>query len=484
MDKRPLRDRLLTPGIGYPIPIPVAVYALAWNVFHDVYPLVIRLASLLAHLLTGLTWYVLLSKRTSTTIATVAASVWLLHPLQAESVMWLSNLKSPLQVLFITLAIFVSDRIIQQKIKPAPGTAALSLLTLLALFSKPTGAIAPAAILLPVLLTSTPLKSLRTMGPAAVISGILVGAWAAVGFGDHAAMVDKSHMVTDTFWYRISSGLAAFRRLTEIVTMPWNLGPYYSEPPVIPTVSWASGLVLALAATATFVVAVRKNTELARFLAFSLGTIAVFWAPYSHITFIPRFAADTYAAGPLLGFALMLALPLSQRPKPIAITVIFALAALSFNQRDRWQDGQTLWGDVLQEFPESLGATQHVAFALMAKGQVDEARTVLEKHRNVFKTHQKYPIWIAHFYLGHGDLVGGLNFLAEALEHTKPTEPLNAHRALFLKQLQQSNIPIPPHMFELVSKSIQQESQQSQPALSITELEDLRTRIHLHPDTR
>lgn len=471
-------QKLFTPGIGYPIPLPVALYAFATELFGSAYPVFIRIVALSAHLATGVLWYLLLLRRTGNLAATMAATIWLFHPLQAESVMWLANLKSPLQVLFDVASLVVADRVATGDITRPKGIAAIAALTVLALFSKPTGAIAPAAILLPALLEDDHWQAVRKLAPLAAVSALIVAVWAALGFGEHGQMVDISYLVDDSISYRIMSGLAAFRRLFEIVLLPWALGPYYAEPPNIPLVSWVGGLVLTVTCISAFTVALKHDSTKARQAAFALAVIAVFWAPYSHITFIPRFAADTYASGPLLGLSTLMAIGLDKKGRFFALAIAVGLLILAGLQRDRWINGQTLWEPVLIQAPNSASAAQHVAYSLIVDGQVNDARDVLSDHRAAFRVQRNFPVWVAHFYLSQGDTVAALNYLAEAVDLLPPGgKDLNENRSLFLRTLFDTNFTIPAQMADLVKESIKIEKSQPKPALTAQEFDQLTQRI-------
>src|SRR5690606_2454309 len=89
----PLVDRLLTPHIGYPIPLVTALYGLLHAAF-GVQPMAFHALSLLVHLLNvALVFSLCLRFATGALPAALATGLWALHPVLAEPVSWVTGLK-------------------------------------------------------------------------------------------------------------------------------------------------------------------------------------------------------------------------------------------------------------------------------------------------------------------------------------------------------------------------------------------------------
>jgi len=445
---QPCADRLLTPQIGYPTPLPTAIHALvqAWIPTH--LTLVLRAIGLAAHLLSGFLVFVLSRRLLAARfedLAVVAggtlATLWLLHPVQVESVMWLSNLKSTLSVTFVLGSLVLAWRLIElQGSRPLNVVGALACLVL-GLASKPTAIVAlPLFAVLCLFQTDwkTALKNLIPLLIPALILGVLV---AINTFGGHGDFAKVSALVDDGITFRAQQGLLALSTLAQIIILPIGLGPNYSHPPQIPLSMILPGLILAIAFIAALTVAWWKDR---RDLVGALLFAAVAWAPYSHIVFLPRFAADTYASLPLFGVLLAIALivPTKKYAFPTATAFALIFLVLTSIQTQRWKDGETLWGPELQSNPLSVASLQHVAFAQFARGDQALAIQTIETHWAAFRTHGRYPLWIGELFLNH-DPILALNFATEAILNSTANQLTDDHYLFFLRALATAQVPLP-----------------------------------------
>jgi hypothetical protein len=132
------RDQLLTPALGYPIPVTVASYRLDYSLF-GLRPGVFHAVNVLLHLAACLLAFAL-ARALGLQVAGASAAVLLfaLHPASAEPVSWVSGRKDLLAAVFGLAALLLVAR-------GRRGARGLSLLCYaLALLSKPV--IAPLAV--------------------------------------------------------------------------------------------------------------------------------------------------------------------------------------------------------------------------------------------------------------------------------------------------------------------------------------------------
>jgi hypothetical protein len=109
-----------------------------------------------------LVWRLL--KQLSVPGAWLAATIWALHPVQVESVAWISELKSVLSFFFILLALLSWVEFIQEKSKRLWRCYELALVFyVLALCAKATACTLPAALLLILWLKATPINRWRLL---------------------------------------------------------------------------------------------------------------------------------------------------------------------------------------------------------------------------------------------------------------------------------------------------------------------------------
>lgn len=98
-------ERLLTPEIGYPIPLPTFVQAHIRFLAPDAYLTVLHGLSVALHLTCAILIFRLLHHWNSQRTAALTTSLWVVHPAMVETVAWLTNLKTLLATLFSLVAL-------------------------------------------------------------------------------------------------------------------------------------------------------------------------------------------------------------------------------------------------------------------------------------------------------------------------------------------------------------------------------------------
>lgn len=439
--------RLLTPEIGYPIPLPAAIYALSRWIAPENFELLIRGFGLLAHLAGGLFAFgiarrILHSRiQNHVELAAMLATIWMVHPTQVESVMWLSNLKSTWSVASVLGFLWFSLRFLEGS-RAINGFGALFMLAI-GLASKPTAIVAlPMVAVLP-LFSPDSKATLKRLMPIIISAAVIGGTVALVAFGDHGEFAKVSTHVNDSWGFRIQQGLLALGVLARIISFPLGLGPNYTHPPEIAWYTLIPGVLILAGALLAAAWAWRSGR---RDIVGALALAAFAWAPYSHLVFLPRFAADTYASLPLFGILLFTGL-LATRPKPALLTsigIVVVALILSTFQAQRWEDGESLWGPELKANPLSVAALQHVSYAQLHRGNSDLAVQTIQEHYASFRTHARYPLWIGELFLTK-DPILALNFATEAAIHSAKNQLTDNHYFLFLRALAAAQVGLPDH---------------------------------------
>lgn len=439
--------RLLTPEIGYPIPLPAAIYVLSRWIALENSELLIRGFGLLAHLAGGFFAFgiarrILHSRiENHVELAAALATIWMLHPTQAESVMWLSNLKSTFSVASVLGVLWFSMRFLEGG-RALNGVGAL-LMFAIGLASKPTAIVAlPMVAALPLFWPDSK-ATLKRLLPIIISASMIGGTVALVAFGDHGDFAKVSTHVNDSWGFRTQQGLLALGVLARIIFFPLGLGPNYTHPPEIAWYTLLPGALILAVALAGTAWAWRSGR---RDLVGALTLTALAWAPYSHVVFLPRFAADTYASLPLFGVLLMLGL-LARRPKPALVAslgIVVVALTLTTLQAQRWEDGESLWGPELKANPLSVAALQHVSYAQFQRGDADLAVQTIQEHYAAFRTHARYPVWIGELFLTK-DPILALNFATEAAIHSAKNQLTDNHYFLFLRALAAAQVGLPDH---------------------------------------
>ena len=391
----PMKDHLLTPYLGYPVPVTVGSYVMdhfvaglnsAW--FHAV--------NLIIHLAVSVLLFLLaMHLGCRPWLAVACALLFALHPATGEPVAWVSGRKDLLAALFSLLAlssylgIHESNRGVRARL-PVAGLA------LLAVLSKPS------ALLLPLLFMA--LDIFR--GKSAVTDvaqrrdnwlwgrspGLMV--WAAlIGFNTGLAVIA----------YKLETGMGALEgavgnMLTRvlagagwharIIAWPFDLMPKYLDPidgPSMVTLVVGGVVVVGFLALTVW-------TFIKRHPAFvGLALALLCYVPQSGLMPLSRQYANSYVYPMLAGLVLALGaalVPVFARAK-MPVRVIAAAAALillagmgvaSSTQDQVYRDGVALWSNVYAEYPDSPQVCRNLgnAFMYRDRNEPDKAAATYE----------------------------------------------------------------------------------------------------------
>jgi tetratricopeptide (TPR) repeat protein len=328
--------------------IPLKVLSLA--VDHQIWglePAGYHLTNLLLHVANAVAIYWLLRRLgESAGLALAAALLWALHPVQAESVAWISERKNVLSTLFFVLAFHAY---LGWSARPrGSGYAALFVLYAAALLSKVNTIVLPALTIWYEIVYRGRVRARDvTVAISLLVLGVVV-AWVNLhGNPSHGAAYH--------------GGSLAVTMRTSATTIPrylWNaIAPfdlsYYYEVPL--RASWldapvaaAAVLVIALVSL-TIGLAARRSPD-----AFWLAWFGITLAPMLNLVPFPALMNDRYLYMPVLGLLVPL-LRLGRRvldrlglaaAAPAAVAALaYALAVLTFTRVPVFRNELSLWAD-------------------------------------------------------------------------------------------------------------------------------------------
>ncbi len=359
-------------------------------------PSVYHATNLLLHLIAGLLVYLLLrSVFGQRSPAFAGALLFLLHPIQAESVAWVAERKNVLSLPLMLAAFLVA--------RSARGTNALPrhvialALFALALMAKAT------VVVLPLLLIAA--WTLLDREPArrawwravpylalSLAAGLVTLATQGEAGGIKAPWGGSLELTVATmlrvFWLGVANLLAP-RRLSAIYDPP--VATSTIEPSVI-----AAGL--ALVALIAIVVRARHRAPRAVFLAawYLIGLL-----PVSNLVPLPHLLADRFLYVSSVGFAGLAALAIAVAAKRFApaprATLAIIVAAMVLGgaagaaTRARlpvWQSSEQLWRDTLEKNPRAAVAHANLGEVLAGRG---EHAAALEHYRRALEIRPDYP---------------------------------------------------------------------------------------------
>ncbi len=400
-------ERLLTPHLGYPLPLPTAIYALFWHLGAGWSARLVHALSVMLHAANAALVFVLARRWFSRKkLALMAAALWCFHPVTVESVMWATDLKEVLVVCGILLAlvgweVFVEDAHRRGLIVVAAGFA-------LALASKPT-----AVVLVGLLLLRTWISDPRrfrkppTLMPLGVVGVICIG-WAVLAFEMHASLLAHGRQGFSQRSYLVTVLASLGSQLAHYV-FPVNLQPYYPLQLQHFDAQALLGAVGALVVVSALIRAIVRRSR----LALPLGLFVIAYLPYSNLAPLPRVTADTYLYLPSVGLAMLIALGVSwlanllaertRRPAgayALLVAWVVTCVVLSTAQVDRWSSTRALWAPLLGA-PQRLALPYSlIAFEDYLAGRSGDAADLLERAWPVLRHSRQLPRFAPKAFLG------------------------------------------------------------------------------------
>jgi tetratricopeptide (TPR) repeat protein len=354
--------------------------------------------------------------------ALLGMALFLVHPLQAESVASVGHRKELLPLFFGLLSLLAW---VWAKDAPIPRRIGLLLLCaasyVVALLSNVTAASLPCVIALYDYLFVEKEKRLFLRKP--FIAEILaLGALTALffyyvdlaNFERNATIlyVQNGFMESGPHYVLALALLKAFALYVFKIFIPVGLAPEYTFEFSKSWLQWQAWLGFAfLASIAAALVATMRRAPV---LAFGLGWFLALYAPVSNVFPSAYIMADRYMYLCLPGVSLALVALLqrraSQKLAAIAAAIAFLFAILTVIQNGYWRNDHTLAKHAVEVSPTSSGANWMMAKSAMQKGEYPLARTHLRKVLEINR------FWLSA-YFDLGQVEERLGDYASALEN-------------------------------------------------------------------
>lgn len=374
----------------------------------------------------------------------LAAAIFALHPVQVESVAWITELKNVLSLFFFLLALrcwiewIDGDRAKAQGRLPAVPVSAWYAGALvchqLALFSKTTACTLPAALLLILWIRGEKItrRSILAVGPFVFLGLVmgLVSIWwerhhqGTVGDTYSLGLLERFLIAGRAVWFYVGK-----------VLWPTNLTFSYPLWTINAADPRAYAGLAALAGLAAVVWKARRRfgrgpeTALVFFVAMLLPMLG-FFVMY---TFKYTYVADHYVYVALIGPAALVAGGLAALARrlgdarrsiaPVAATVlVLGLAALSWRQAHMYRDLETLWRTTIARNPTSFMGHNNLGAIHLVRGEADVAIAHFERAIEILPDHGNAHGNLGHALLQKGDLAAAL----AQFERAASLEPQNA----------------------------------------------------------
>ena len=348
--------------------------------------------NILLHTINGLLFYFLL-KRVAGEKAWIlpAALIFLLHPVQVESVVWVSQRKNLLAMLFFLISIYLYSLYKEKDRNHDKLFYFLSLAAfLLALLAKSVVVILPLALILYDVCyrEKSNLKGLLIDKMPFIIIAVIFSL-VAVKSQSIQFQGGKTSYHGGTPYTTFLTMLPVVVHYLRLVIWPADLSAVYDVP--IKAVIDPAVVVAAVLCTVLIVMGIvlyrRRRDIFFWFALFFIGLI-----PVSQIVPIVTLMNDRYLYFPMLGAAALLGIVIFRdvkwceklsSPNNMAISAFFLLmvgsyATAAYHRVEIWRNSATLWEDAVKKAPKL--ALTHDCFGegLLQQGRIDDAIRQLE----------------------------------------------------------------------------------------------------------
>jgi tetratricopeptide (TPR) repeat protein len=325
-----------------------------------------------------LVWRLL--KRLSVPGAGLAAAIFALHPVQVESVAWITELKSVLSLFFLLLTLCCWIEFVGERSQRFWYGLALVFYAL-ALFSKTTACTLPAALLLILWLKAKPIgwRRLAQMVPFLAMGlgmGLLTVWWERFHQGTQGKLfsmgwLERLLVASHAVWFYAGK-----------LFWPVNLTFSYPRWAIDPAHPLAYGwLVLGIGWGAVIYFTRRfAGRSVAVATLFYVATLSPLLGFVMLYTFRYTFVADHYQYVASLGLMALAAAGITRafKTKPllrlaVCGALLLTLGILTWRQAGIYRDPETLWRDTLAKNPDCWLAHNNLGSLLGSRGRIEEA---------------------------------------------------------------------------------------------------------------
>lgn len=344
-------------------------------------PIGYHIVNVLLHAMNALlVWTVL--RRLALPGAWLAAAIWALHPVNVESVAWITELKNTQSTLFFLLALLAWMRFTAEETESPWRFYALALaLHALALFSKTIACTLPAPMLLVLWAIGKPIGRRRCVQVAPfVVLGLAMGllsVWWEGHLGNYRELNYTFH-----YYERLLIATRALWFYAAKLVWPAHLAFSYARWEINARDPWQYTWLLGCLAVAWLLWWRRDawGRGPVAAIAFFVAALSPMLGFIPLYTFRYTFVADHYQYVASIGLIALFAAVVGRNTRWIlSFLVLLVLGTLTWRQAGLYRDAETLWRDVLTKVPDSFIANDNLGAILLLRGELEPATELFEK---------------------------------------------------------------------------------------------------------
>ena len=424
---------------GY-IPLTLLAYAIQ-HALWGLDPTGYHIFNILLHALGGiLVFYLIRRLHGSTVVALIASILFIAHPVQVESVAWISELKSVLSMFFYLLGFLVHIRSSEDD-APQWMIGVSWAVFGLAILSKPSPMAAMGLFMIYDYFWAH--KSIQATVLRNIPYGVIgvLGGYAAVKAHDQVGGIKDTpggdtvgtiQLMSNVFWdYTVS------------LVAPFNLNNMYVY--FVDQISFSKlevwlgmGVLLGLllAALWSFYKAM-TNHQVRPFILLTVAWVVAFMLPVSNIVPLAIQRADRYMHFPsvtifmLVGIAFYWIWEQMQKVEYRHVlsgvfgAVVAILVILTVQRNDVWSSSETLWADHLTDYPITETGLLNYGVYYFNTREYDTATVVFDDLLTYFPNHYKGNRFQGLIYYFEEDYVAAIPYLERAIQLRPDENDLN-----------------------------------------------------------
>lgn len=321
--------------------------------------------------------------------ALLVSLIFLVHPIQVESVEWIFERKNLLSFLFFGFSFLTYLK---------RGASAVSLLLfLLACLSKTSVVVLPLLLILyDISFTGKPTKEILFQKIPYFLIALGIVALALLSHSQGGTL--REHPEGNPFFTFLSM-LAVFKEYLIKIFFPFNLNVWY--PDQIYRSFLSPQVLLSVCVIAAYAFSIRWAYLKNRTAFFGLVWFPVSLLPVSHIVPFPQMMADRFLYIPAVGIILAASTLISKYPLKIFVYLfIFLCSILSMDRVQIYKDEFHLWQDSVNRNPNNTRSVMFLGLTYWKQGDSEQALKYLNQARVIEPKNNKALLYSAHIYTG------------------------------------------------------------------------------------